>query len=85
VCSPLPPLRRLLENQLPMITQGQRGFNWPSYAATSTVPPLLLVVRLYSIVVQLGGMSASRSTAAACTSPQERNRSSFVGCASSLT
>jgi hypothetical protein len=29
-------------------------------------------------------MSASRSTAAACTSLQEGNRSSFVGCARSL-
>jgi hypothetical protein len=51
LCSALPPLRRLLENQLP-ITTGAERLDWPSYAATSTVGPLLLVLRLYSIVVQ---------------------------------
>jgi hypothetical protein len=35
LCSPLPPLPHLLENQLPITTRSKRGFDWPSYVATT--------------------------------------------------
>jgi hypothetical protein len=41
----------LLENQLPITTRAE-SFDWPSYAAESTSRPLLLVLRLYTIVIQ---------------------------------
>jgi hypothetical protein len=82
LCSP--PLRRLLENQLPITTQEQRGSDWPSCAATSTVGPLLLLLRLYSIVVQPRRHVRLEVHRRRLHGLQERNRSSFVRCARSL-
>jgi hypothetical protein len=81
LCSPLPPLRRLLENQLPITTRAERPQIAPPRQLSDRCP---LFYDSTASSSSPGGTSASRSTAAASTSLQERNRSRFVSCGRSL-